>query len=157
MSWRRIEAAPEQSRVAEDNQQRVPNAPRKPKAREVHLRLAARRRLEAHDRLGRRRRPHALNERFQLGVAAVVAGRADFLEETHRRELRIRGEARFNDRFVAIELRGHRRSGPVPDRRRVEIAIQIAVANPSMNRVAADAQLARQCALAGALLQVVPE
>jgi hypothetical protein len=45
----------------------------------------------AHDRLGRRRRPHAMDERFQLGVAAVVAGRADFLEQTHRRELGIRG------------------------------------------------------------------
>jgi hypothetical protein len=47
--WERYVVASDQVarvRVAEDDQQRVPNAPRKPKAREVHLRLAARRRLE---------------------------------------------------------------------------------------------------------------
>ena len=39
----------------------------------------------------------------------------------------------------------------------VEIAIELAVANPAVNRVAADAQLARQRTLTRALLQVVPE
>ena len=47
---------------------------------------------------------------------------------------------------------GRTRTGVV-----VEIAIEIAVANPAMNRVATDAQLARQRALARAVLQVVPE
>jgi hypothetical protein len=38
-----------------------------------------------------------------------------------------------------------------------EIPIEVAVADSSVNRVAADAQLARQRALARALRQVVPE
>jgi hypothetical protein len=39
----------------------------------------------------------------------------------------------------------------------VKIAVEIARADPPVNGVAADAQLARQRALARALLQVVPE
>jgi len=44
--------------------------------------------------------------------------------------------------------------GPYRINRRIEIAIEAAVANPPVNRVAADVQLARQRALARALLQV---
>jgi len=43
-------------------------------------------------------------------------------------------EARFNDRLVRIELRRDWRSRTVLDRCRVEIALQIAVADPPVNR-----------------------
>ena len=59
--------------------------------------------------------------------------------------------------LIGVELRRDRRPRPVADRRRVEIAIEIAGPNPAVDRVAADAELARQRALARALLQVVPE
>ena len=42
-------------------------------------------------------------------------------------------------------------------RRRVEIAIEIAIPNPPVNRVSADPELTRERALAPALLQVMPE
>src|SRR5688572_15757913 len=47
-------------------------------------------------------------------------------------------------------------AGP-PTRDPVEIPIQLAIANPAMNRVAMDAQVARQGALTRTLLQVVPQ
>jgi hypothetical protein len=68
----RIEPAPEHPRVAEHDEQRIAHAPGKSKAREVHLRLATGRRLEADDGLGRGRRADALHERFQLRVPTGV-------------------------------------------------------------------------------------
>jgi hypothetical protein len=62
----RVEPTPQQSRVAEHDEQRIPHAPRKPESREVHLCLTPGRRFEADHRRRRRRRPHASNERFQL-------------------------------------------------------------------------------------------
>jgi hypothetical protein len=153
----RVEPAPEQPRVAEDDQQRIADAPRKPKPREVHLRLSSRRRLEADDGLRRRRRPYPSHERFQLRVPTDVPGGPNLVEQPHRRQLGIHREAGFNDRLVGIELRRHRRARPVLHWRRIEITIQIAIANPPVNRVAADAQLARQRTLAGAVIEVVPE
>jgi YD repeat-containing protein len=47
------------------------------------------------------------HERLQLRIAAVVAGRANLVEETHRRQLRVGGQSGFNDRFVGGELRRH--------------------------------------------------
>jgi GAF domain-containing protein len=58
---------------------------------------------------------------------------------------------------LGIEPGRRRWSRPVTHRLVVEIPIEVALANPAVNRVAADAQLARQRTLARALLQVVPE
>jgi hypothetical protein len=106
--------------------------------------LAARGRFEADHRLGGRRRPHAPDERFQLRIAAYIPGGPDLFEEADGRELRIRGEARFDDRLVGLDLRRHRRPRPIAHGLAVEIAIEIARANPSVDRVSADAQLACQ-------------
>ena len=66
---------------------------------------------------------------------------------------------------LRIRIRSKWPSNAVCTRRRsgeyygcgVQIAIEIAVANPAMDRVAADAQLSRQRALARASLEVVPQ
>jgi len=121
------------------------------------LRLTARRRLETDDRLGRRRRADSPHEFFQLRVAAREARRADLRQQSYGRQLRIRGQSRLDDGLVGVELGRHRATRPVPHGRGVQIAIEIAVANPAVNRVAMDTEFPRQGALAGPLLQVVPE
>jgi hypothetical protein len=65
-----VEPAPQQPRVAEHDEQRVPDAPRKREAREVDLRLSARGRFEADHRVRRRRRPDLADKRLQLCVTA---------------------------------------------------------------------------------------
>ena len=76
----RVEPTPQQARVAEHDEQRVPHAPRKRESREVDLRLPARRRLEADDRLGRGPRSHLTDKLLQLRVAAREARRADLAQ-----------------------------------------------------------------------------
>ena len=71
--------------------------------------------------------------------------------------MRVRGESRLDDGFVGVEFGGYRSPWPVPHWRGVQIAIEIAVPNPAVNRLSADAELSGQCALARALLQVVPQ
>ena len=122
----RVKPAPQHARVAEHDEQRVPHAPRETESREVDLRLAARRRLEADHRLRRRRRSDLTDKLFQLRIAAGKARRADLRQQPHRGQLRIRGESGFNDRFVGVELRRHRPPRPIPHRRGVEIPIEIA-------------------------------
>jgi DNA-binding XRE family transcriptional regulator len=89
--------------------------------------------------------------------AARVPGGADLVEEPDGRQLGIRGESRFDHRFVGIELRHHEGPRSIPHCLRIDISLQITVANPAMNRVAAHAQLARQLALARSLLEVMPQ
>ena len=67
--------APKQPRVGEHDEQRVANAPRDSKAREVDLSLAPRRRFEADHRGGHQRRTDALHERLQLRVARISVRR----------------------------------------------------------------------------------
>ena len=152
-----VKPAPQQSRVAEHDEQRVPHAPRKDEAREVDLRLAARRRLEADDRLWRRGRSHLTHELFQLRVTTGKPRRADLRQQTHRGQRRVRRQSRLNNAFVGVELGRHRAPRPITHGLAIEVPIELAIAYPAMNRVAMDAQLARQRALAGPLLQVVPE
>ena len=71
-----------------------------------------RRRLEANDRLGLRSRPDPADEDLELRQAARVAGGAALLEQPHSGELRIRREARRNDRLVRLELRRGWRACP---------------------------------------------
>jgi hypothetical protein len=125
--------------------------------REIDLRLMTRRRLEADDRLRRRRGTELPDERLQLRVAACVPRSPDLVEQPNGRELRIRGESRVDDGPVCIELRRSRRSGAVAHRVVVEVPIEIAGANPAMDRIAMDTELPRQGALACALLEIVPE
>jgi len=98
-----------------------------------------------------------VHERFQLRVAAGISRRADLVEEAYGRQLGIGRESRFNDRFIGVELCRDRRARPIAHRLVVKIAIEIARADPPVNGVAADAQLARQRTLGRAVLQVVPE
>ena len=63
--------------------------------REVHLRLMARRRLEANHRLGDWRRPDLTDVRFQLRVAADISGGLDLVEQTRRRQRGIRVQIQF--------------------------------------------------------------
>jgi hypothetical protein len=98
-----------------------------------------------------------MHERFQLRVAAGIARGADLIEEADRRQLGIGRQAGFDDRLVGIELGRPRRPRPIAHRLVVEIALEIARPDPPVNRVATDAQLARQRTLAPALLQIVPE
>ena len=65
--------------------------------------------------------------------------------------------AGFDDRLVGIELGRHRRPRPIAHGLLVEITLEIARPDPPVNRVATDAQLASQRALARAALQVMPE
>jgi hypothetical protein len=92
-----------------------------------------------------------------VGVATRIFRGAGLLKQAHGRQLQIRRQARLNDRLVRIELRRRRWPRPVANRLVVEIPIEVALANPAVHRVAANAQLARQRTLARALLQVVPE
>ena len=82
-----VKPAPQQPRVAEHDEQGVPHAPRKRESREVDLRLAARRRLEADHRLRRRRRPDLTDKLFQLRVTAGKSRRADLRQQPHRGQL----------------------------------------------------------------------
>jgi hypothetical protein len=153
----RVEPAPQHARVAEHDEQRVPHAPRERESGEVDLRLPTRRRLEADDRLGRRYRSHPTDKFLQLRIAALEARRTDLRQQPHGGQLRVRGESRLDDGFVGVELGRHRLPRPVLHRRGVEVPIEVALSNPAMNRVAVDAQLTCQRALARPLLQVVPE
>jgi hypothetical protein len=81
----------------------------------------------------------------------------NLLQEPDGGQLRIRGEPCFDDRFVRVQFGSDRPSRPVAHGLTVEIPIALARANPAMNRVAMDAKLARQRALARPLLQVVPK
>src|SRR6185503_19860904 len=130
---------------------------RKRETREVDLRLAAGRRLEPDHGLRRRCRSDLAVELFQLRVTAGKARSADLRQLPYSGQLRIRGESSLNDGFVGVELRRHRPPGPVTHRRRLEISLEIAGSNPSVNRVPADPELTSERALARALLQVVPQ
>ncbi len=153
----RVKPAPQQPGVAEHDEQGVPFAPWEAELREVDLGLTTRRRLEADDRLRRRRWTDLPHKFFQLRVAACVSRRADLREQPHRRQRWIRRETRLDDGLVVVEFCGYAPSRPIPHRCRVQIPIELAIANPAMNRVAMDAQFARQGAFAGPVLQVVPE
>lgn len=90
----RIEPEPEEARVTEHDKERIPLAPRQPELGELHLRLVARRSLEAHDRLGRRARADAGDVVADRGDAARIAGGPDFLEQPHGGQLAIGREPR---------------------------------------------------------------
>ena len=110
----RIEAAPEQPGCPQHDQQRVAHAPRKPKRAKSTCacrRRVSRRRLPARAAAGRPAGPS-----FQLRVAAGIAGRPNLIEQAARPTAGIRGEARFDDRLVGIELGRHRRPRSVADR-----------------------------------------
>jgi hypothetical protein len=98
-----------------------------------------------------------MDKRFQLRVAARVAGGADLVEQPHRRQLGIGGEPGLNNRFVGVELRRDGRPRPIADGHGVQISIEIARPNPAVNRVAAEAQPASQRGLTRALLKVMPQ
>jgi hypothetical protein len=152
-----IKPTPEQPRVAQDHQQRVPHTPGKLEAGEIDLRLSARRCLEADDGLWRRRRPDLPHECRELGVTPLVPGGANLREQPHGRQGGIGGQTRLDEGFIGVEFCRHRSARPVPHGLELEIAIELAVANPPVNRVSADAELPGERTLARALLQIVPQ
>src|SRR5690606_9096732 len=106
----RIEAHPEQARVAEDDQQPVAHAPGQSDLGEVDLGLLGRRGLEAHDGLGQRARPNLPHVVFEPCVAARISGRPYLLEEANGRELRVGSQTGEDHRLVGIELVRRRRA-----------------------------------------------
>ena len=78
---------PQQPRVVQHQQQRVPTILREAEVRKVDLRLVTRCRLEANHRLARRRTnpAHVL---FRLRVAAFVTRRLEFHVHPHRAQQR---------------------------------------------------------------------
>jgi hypothetical protein len=97
------------------------------------LRLAAGGRLKANDRSRRGHGPNRPHKRLQLAVSARVPGRPDLVQQPHGRQLRIRRQSRLDDAPIRVQLGRDRRSRPVLDHRRLEIAIEVAVPNPPVD------------------------
>ena len=92
-----------------------------------------------------------------LVVAARVARFPDLLEQAHRAEVRIPGQAGLDDLLVGIEPG---RPGPprsVPDPLLVQIPVQLSRRDPAMHRPPADPGQPRHRSLAEPLFQIVPQ
>jgi len=151
----RVELQPHQSRVAQHHQERVALTPRQPKLSEVDLRLMARRRFEANYGVRCRRRPNTAHVFFDLRVAAVVASRADLIEQSRRRQLGKLGQPCLDDGPECIDLADDRRPRRVLHRRVIQISIQLAGLDPVIDRAPRNPQLTGHLSLAEAALQVV--
>src|SRR5690606_10430790 len=153
----RIEPEPEQSGVAEDHEKGIALPPWEAELREVDLGLVRRGSLEADDRLGGRPRPNSSNVHPELRIAAGISGRLDFLHQAYCRELREGSQALVNDLFVGIKLGGDWPTGAVLHRSLVQISVELTVADPAVEGVAADSELPGQGTLTHALLEVMSE
>ena len=107
--------------------------------------------LVPHDGLRLGSRSHAGHVLAHLRHATRIAGRADFAEEPHCRQLGIGREARGDDRFIGRELR--RTGRVVPRRRGVEIARQLPRRNPVMHNAAAHAEALSDGGLREAIIE----
>ena len=148
---------PHQPRVAQHHHQSVTPPPRQPEVLEVHLALMPRRRLEPPNRLRRGHRPHPLDIPPHLAVAPLVARRLNLAEQPHRRQLRMARQPSLDDPLVAVQLRGHQRPRPIPDRLPVQIPVQLPRRDPTMDRAPAYAHLAGDRRLRQPLLEVMPQ
>ena len=130
-------------------------APGKRERPEVHLALAAGRRLEADRRLDRLARPRRTHVVAHPGVAARIARRADLVEQPLRRQLRERLETRLDDRLVGIQLVRHRRPRRVPAGTGRELPVQLAGLDPVVDRAPAHPEAPRQLGLRDAPVQIM--
>jgi hypothetical protein len=96
------------------------------------------RRLEADDRLRLRAGAHARDVLAHMRDAARIARGADFLEQSHGRELGIGREPGGDNAHEWIELGRPRRI--LPGRCRLDIAAQLAGGDPVMHHAPAHAK-----------------
>src|SRR5262245_14777510 len=122
---------------------------------EVHLALITGRRLEAHYRIYGGVRSHLPHVLLQLRVSAGIAGAAQLLEQSLRREQRKGLEPSLDDRLIPIQLPRHGRPCPVTGLLAVEIPVQLTRLNPVVHRTAADPEALGQLGLTHPLLQIV--
>ena len=151
----RIEAQPQQSRVAEHHQKRVPPSPRQRERPEVHLALAARRGLEADRDLHRIARPRRAHVFPHAAVSARVPGRANFVEQALRRQPRKLPQPDVDHRLVRVELVLPLAARCRPGVPGSEIAVQLPRGAPVVDRAPANPEAPRQLRLRHALVQVV--
>ena len=152
----RIEAHPQQARVAEDDEQRVPLSPREPKLGEIDLRLVPSRCFEPHHRLRLGARSHLPHEHFELGQAARIARGLALGEESNGGELGIGREPRGDNRLERLEY--GRRRGPGPHRRgRAEVPVELTGPEEVVDEPAADAEALRDDGLLETLVQQMSE
>src|SRR6185437_780924 len=150
-----IEVHPQQPRIPQDHQQRVPSAPRQLERAEVNLALKSRRSLEAHHRFDRRVRTHPPHVALELRVAARITGAAQLLEQPLSGEQWESLKPGLDDRLVRIQLRRDGRSWLVANLPAIQVTIQLTALDPVVHRAPADAKAPRQLALAHPLLQIV--
>src|SRR5690606_4618623 len=138
------ELHPEESGIAEHDEQDEALPPREAHLGEIDLRLMTRLGLEADNRLRVGPRPRLANEDLDLREASLVAGRLHLVEEPNGGELRIGLKTDANDLLVRVELARLRRPAILPRQEpRLRVRQELACGFPAVDRTAIDSQLPR--------------